>query len=60
MYGISSPICHKTEFVADFLDDPVPTTSPTNTSGLPFSLSFLILPKGSSRPVLGILNMASA
>ena len=60
MCGISSPICHKTEFVADFLDDPVPTTSPTNTSGLPFSLSFSIVPKGSSRPVLGILNMASA
>ena len=58
--GISSPICHKTEFVADFLEDPVPTTSPTNTSGFPFSLSFSIVPIGSSKPVLGILNIAKA
>ena len=27
--GIASPICHNTELIADFLDDPVPTTSPT-------------------------------
>ena len=33
MKGISSPICHKTEFVADFLEDPVPTTSPTRQTG---------------------------
>ena len=38
-YGISSPICHSREFVADFLEEPVPTTSPTYTSGNPFVLS---------------------
>ena len=59
MQGISSPICHKTEFVADFLDDPVPTTSPTKTNGFPFSFNFSIVPNGSSKPVLGILNIAS-
>ena len=26
---MSSPMCHSTELVADFLDEPVPTTSPT-------------------------------
>ena len=60
MQGISSPICHKTEFVADFLEDPVPTTSPTKTKGFPFSFNFSIVPSGSSRPVLGILNIANA
>ena len=27
--GISVPICHKTELIADLREDPVPTTSPT-------------------------------
>ena len=36
--GISSPICHRTELAADFLEEPVPTTSPTKAS---FELSFL-------------------
>ena len=58
--GISSPMCHSTELVADFLDDPVPTTSPTNTSGFPFFLSSSIISKGFSRPSLGILNIESA
>ena len=58
--GISSPMCHKTEFVADFLDDPVPTTSPTKTNGLPFSFNSSIVSSGLSIPSLGILNMASA
>ena len=60
MKGISSPICHNTELVADFLDEPVPTTSPTNTSGLPFSFNSSIVSNGLSRPSLGILNIANA
>ena len=60
MHGISSPICHKTEFVADFLEEPVPTTSPTKTSGLPFSFNSSIVSKGLSKPSLGILNIANA
>jgi hypothetical protein len=27
--GMSSPMCHSTELVADLRDEPVPTTSPT-------------------------------
>ena len=53
-------MCQSTELVADFLDDPVPTTSPTKTNGLPFSLSLSIVPRGSLNPVLGILNIARA
>ena len=60
IHGISSPICHSTEFVADFLDEPVPTTSPTNTNGLPFFSSSLIVSSGLSKPSLGILNIAKA
>ena len=48
MKGISSPICHKSEFVADFLEEPVPTTSPTKTTGRPDSFNFSIVPIGSS------------
>ena len=33
--GISFPICHCNELIADFLDEPVPTTSPTYAKGLP-------------------------
>ena len=29
MKGISSPVLHSTELVADLRDEPVPTTSPT-------------------------------
>ncbi len=42
MKGISSPMCHRRELVADFLEEPVPTTSPTKTIGRPDSFNFLI------------------
>ena len=58
--GISSPMCHRTEFVADFLEEPVPTTSPTNTKGFPFSFNSSIVSRGFSIPSLGILNIANA
>ena len=58
--GISSPICHKTEFVADFLEEPVPTTSPTKAKGFPFALSSSIVSRGLSKPSRGILNIAKA
>ena len=60
MQDISSPICHKTELVADLRDDPVPTTSPTNTSGFPFSFNVSNVSSGVVRPSLGILNIAKA
>ena len=60
IHGMSSPMCHNTELVADFLDEPVPTTSPTNTKGFPFFLSSSIVSKGLSKPSLGILNIANA
>ena len=53
-------MCHNTELVADFLDEPVPTTSPTKTSGLPFCFNSSIVSRGLSNPSLGILNMARA
>ena len=34
--GMSSPINHCNELMADFRDEPVPTTSPTYASGKPF------------------------
>ena len=34
--------------MADLRDDPVPTTSPTNASGWPFSFNFSMSPIGSS------------
>ena len=37
--GMSSPISHSTELVADLRLEPVPTTSPTYASGWPFSFS---------------------
>ncbi len=40
--GISSPICHNTLFVADFLEDPVPTTSPTYATLCPSAFHFAI------------------
>ena len=54
--GIFSPMCHRSELVADFLDEPVPTTSPTNTIGKLDSLSFSIFSKGSSIVFLSIAN----
>ena len=36
---MSSPICHNIEFTADFLEEPVPTTSPTKTSFDPSALN---------------------
>mmetsp|Transcript_31835 Transcript_31835/g.94615 ORF Transcript_31835/g.94615 Transcript_31835/m.94615 type:complete len:291 (-) Transcript_31835:332-1204(-) len=32
--GMSTPMYHRMEFVADFRDEPVPTTSPTYASGM--------------------------
>ena len=58
--GISSPMCHKTELVADFLEEPVPTTSPTKTRGFPLAFCLSISFNGSCKPVLGILNIARA
>ena len=60
MHGISSPICQSTELVADFRDEPVPTTSPTKTNGLPFFFKSSIVSRGLSKPSLGILNIANA
>ena len=60
IHGMSSPMCHKTELVADFLDEPVPTTSPTKAKGFPFFFNSSIVSRGVSNPSLGILNMASA
>ena len=58
--GISSPICHKTELVADFLEEPVPTTSPTKATGKPFSFNLFIVSIGSVIPSRGILYIAKA
>ena len=35
MPGVSSPKYHNTELVADFREEPVPTTSPTKATGKP-------------------------
>ena len=60
MHGISSPICQSTELVADFRDEPVPTTSPTKTNGLPFFFKSSIVSSGLSIPSLVILYIANA
>ena len=60
MAGISSPMCQRTELVADFLDEPVPTTSPTKAKGLPFAFNSSIVSSGLSKPSRGILNIANA
>ena len=57
---MSSPICQSKEFVADFLEDPVPTTSPTNAIGFPNFFNFSIVSRGESMPSLGIFNIANA
>ena len=51
---MSSPICHKRELVADFRDDPVPTTSPTNTTGKPDSSNLLMVSIGSLKVFFSI------
>ncbi|CAI8154248.1 MAG: Uncharacterised protein [Pseudidiomarina mangrovi] len=58
--GISSPINHNTELVADLRDEPVPTTSPTNATGWPFFLSSSICSAALVIPSRGILYMALA
>mmetsp|Transcript_21943 Transcript_21943/g.54320 ORF Transcript_21943/g.54320 Transcript_21943/m.54320 type:complete len:324 (+) Transcript_21943:2149-3120(+) len=58
--GMSSPMNHSTELVADLREDPVPTTSPTYASGNPFFLSSSICLKESVMPSRGILSMARA
>ena len=55
---MSSPICHKRELVADFLEDPVPTTSPTKATGSPDSSSLLIVPIGSLKSVFFSIDKA--
>ena len=52
--GISSPICHKRELVADLREEPVPTTSPTKTTGKPDSSSLLIVSMGSLKVFFNI------
>ena len=56
-YGISEPICHSTELIADFLDEPVPTISPTKASGWPCLFSSAIF---SNAPGILLTNMALA
>ena len=59
--GISSPICQRTELVADFLEEPVPITSPTRVTGNPVFFNFSISSRGLSvRPSLGILYIDKA
>src|SRR6056300_348188 len=41
-------MCQSTELIADFLDEPVPTTSPTKAKGKPFFLSSSIFSRGLS------------
>ena len=65
--GISSPKNHKTEFVADLRDEPVPTTSPIKATGRPRAFSSSIWVIGPVTPCSSgcmpsrvILNMARA
>ena len=61
MKGMSSPICHRTELVADFREEPVPITSPTSVTGKPFFFNSSISLRGSLvKPSLGILYMDNA
>ena len=67
MPGVSSPKYQRTELVADFLDEPVPTTSPTKATGNPVALIASICFSGpvtpgssGSIPSRAILNMAKA
>src|SRR6478735_4811883 len=63
--GISSPVYHNTELVADLREEPVPTTSPTKATGWPFFFSSLIccsapLPSAGLMPGRAFLYMALA
>ncbi len=59
-YGMSSPMYHRTELVADLRDEPVPTTSPTYATGCPFAVHSAICAWASWMPSRGILSIASA
>ena len=52
--GMSSPICHKRELVADLREDPVPTTSPTKTTGKPDSSNLFMVSIGSLKVFFNI------
>merc|ERR1719502_179465 len=56
--GMSSPMNQSTELVADFLDEPVPTTSPTYATGKPFFLSSAICSDGFVMPSRGNFSIA--
>ena len=58
--GMSSPMNHNTELVADLRDDPVPTTSPTYAMGCPFFFNASICAGASVMPSRGFLSIASA
>src|SRR6478735_238489 len=58
--GISSPVYHNTELVADLREEPVPTTSPTNATGWPFFFSSLICCSVLVMPSRGFLYIAFA
>ena len=60
-------MCQISELAADFLEEPVPTTSPTNKRGLPFDFNFSIVEIGPFTPSISafkssreILYIASA
>ncbi len=55
--SISFPKCHCMELIADFLLEPVPTTSPTYTTSRPLFLSSLIF---SREPVCLTFSIALA
>ena len=59
-FGMSSPMNHSTEFVADLREDPVPTTSPTYAIWWPFCFSASICAGASVMPSRGFLSIASA
>ena len=58
--GMSCPMNHWIELVADLREEPVPTTSPTYASGCPFSLSSAICAGASWIPSRGFLSIAVA
>lgn len=59
-FGMSSPMYHRTLFVADFRDEPVPTTSPTYASGCPLRFKSSICARASVMPSRGFFSIASA
>ena len=60
IWGMSLPICQSTELVADFLDEPVPITSPTRATGNPVCSNSLICSMALVTPSRGFLYMARA